>query len=35
MGFGDFELCCAIQARRLAYADTSACNRFEPKVPSE
>lgn len=35
MGFGDFELCCAIQARRLAYADTSACNRFEPKTPNE
>ena len=35
MGFGDFELCCAIQARRLAYADTPACNRFEPKTPNE
>jgi hypothetical protein len=35
MACGDFDLCCAIQAHRLAYVDTSACNRFEPKVPSE
>lgn len=35
MGCGDFDLCCAIQARRLAYADISACNHFEPKAPSE
>lgn len=32
IGFGDFDLCCAIQARRLAYADAPACNRFEPKT---
>lgn len=32
MGFGDFDLCCAIQARRLASADTTACNSFEPKT---
>ena len=35
IGFGDFDLCCAVKARRLVYADTSACNRFEPKVPNE
>lgn len=32
MGFGDFDLCCAIQARRLTSADTPACNRFAPKT---
>lgn len=32
MGFGDFDLCCAIHARLLAYADSPACNRFEPKT---
>ena len=32
MGFGDFDLCCSIHARRLAHADTPACNRCAPKV---
>lgn len=32
MGFGDFDLCCDIQARRLASTDTPACNRFAPKA---